>query len=393
MLSKDRLLSAISYKEPDHVPLTFRWIIRQFGKDRTWRDQFERAEMELKLGLDPMLQLAYAPAWKLDPGVKIHLWREPPVAGEQYPIMTKEYHTKKGVLKQVVRQTPDWPYGDFVPLWSDHMIPRSRSKKYLIGDMNDVEAFGSLFNDPAENEQKQFLEEAETVKRFADERCVFVENMWTLQMGDVAAWSFGVENLISACFKNPEIVHRFLDILLEWNIMYLEKIAEPGVADMVSYRAWYENVSFWPPKVYRTFLFPRVKKLVEVAHRLGVKFCYVISIGIIPLLDLLKDLNIDVLFGIDPVEDKLGGADLQRIKNAAGGDICLWGGVNSYVTLTTGAKQLIETETAQAIRILGPGGGFILSAIDSLDKQTPWGNIEHMIGIWRKLGKYPITST
>jgi len=392
MLSKDRLLLSMDHKEPDHVPLTYRWIIRQFGKDRTWRDQFERAEMELDLGLDPMLQLAYAPGWKLNPDVNVTLWRDPSVAGEQYPLLTKEYHTEKGVLKQVVRQTPDWPHGDFVPIWSDHMIPRSRTKKYLIENMRDVEAFGSLFNEPKEKEQKQFLEEAETVKKFADKHSVLVENMWTLQMGDVVAWTCGVENMISQCFKNPELIHRFLDMLLEWNITYLEKITEPGVADMVSYRAWYENVSFWPPRVYKTFLFPRVKKLVEVAHRLGVKFCYVISIGIIPLMGFLKELDIDVLYGVDPVEDKLGGVDLQRIKNEGGDDICFWGGVNSYVTLTTGTKQKIEAETAQAVRILGPDGGFILSAIDSLDKHTPWRNIEHMIKVWRKVGKYPLAS-
>ena len=99
VLSRDRVLSAVNHKEPDHVPLMFKWALRRFFKDTTWHDQFERTKMELKLGLDPVLNLCNPPAWKLDPDVKVVLWRENSVAGEEYPPLVKEYHTKKGVLK------------------------------------------------------------------------------------------------------------------------------------------------------------------------------------------------------------------------------------------------------------------------------------------------------
>jgi len=384
MLSKDRLSLAINHKEPDHIPLSFEWIMRQFVKDRTWRDGFERAEMELKLGLDPIYNIQYTPAWKLNPDVKIKLWRDPSVAGEEYAVLFKEYHTEKGVLRQVVRQTPDWPHGEYVPLWDDYLLPRSRAKKYLVEDLSDLEAFESLFNEPTEKELRHFLDKAEYVKRFADKHGVFVKCS-DFQMTDAALYSIGMENMISSMFRNPELIHRMLDILLEWNLRYLQQVLSADVVDMIKYEGWFE--SFFPPKQYRIFIFPRVRKIFEMAHNAGVKVCYGPRNAPVDFFSIFKEVGTDVFWGCDPL---LMGKDFARVKNEVEDKICFWGGVDSYVTLGTGTKKQIENAVTEAIRTLAPGGGFILSAFDSLDAHTPWSNIEHMLKVWRKNRTYPI---
>jgi len=372
---------AINHEEPDHVPLSFKWIMRTFFKDRAWRDQFERADWELKLGLDPILDPGYSPAWRIRPNFKIKMWREI-VPAENYSLLVKEYHTEGGVLRQVVHQTPDWPHGDYVPLWSDYMIPRSRSIRYLITNMEDVKAFSQLFNEPTEKEYENFLEEAEHVKRFAVERGLLIENK-TLRVGDALAYFMGIENMLLTSFRNPSLIHALLDILLEWNIKYLRQILDAGIVDMINYEGWSE--SFFTPETYKTFIYPRVKKLVELAHKSRVKFCYGPRTPSDTLFRYFKEMGVDIFWGPDPVQ---GNRDLVRLKQEFGDRICFWGGVNSYVTLGTGTMREIERATAEAIRILGPGGGFILSAIDSLDEHTPWRNIEQMIRVWRKVGKY-----
>jgi len=100
-----------------------------------------------------------------------------------------------------------------------------------------------------------------------------------------------------------------------------------------------------------------------------------------PFLDLFKELGIDILYGVDPVQ---GGADLVRVKQVIGDKICIWGGVNSAVTLT-GSKEGVEKAVQGAVRALAPGGGFILAAIDQLFEDTKWENFLTMIQTWRNL--------
>ena len=294
-----------------------------------------------------MLYLAPDYLWELNPKVKERIRKEK-VAGEPFPYLFKEYDTPKGVLRQIVRQTPDWPHRDNVPLWSDHMIPRSRSKKYLIENMDDMESFSRI------------------------------------------------ENAVLWSFRRPELLHRLLDITLEWNVMYARQILEVGGVDVVTCRGYYENADFWSPRIYKTFFAPRLQKLIEVVHRGGAKFCYHMTTGIMPLLEIFREIGVDILFGPDPVEGK---ADLEQVKDRVGDRICLWGGMNAPVTLGIGTQEQIEDGVREAISKLAPGGGFILSALDSLilgsDAKTcgsiPWASVEHMIKAWRKMSNYPMS--
>jgi uroporphyrinogen decarboxylase len=102
--------------------------------------------------------------------------------------------------------------------------------------------------------------------------------------------------------------------------------------------------------------------------------------GIMPFLDLFKEMDIDILYGVDPVQ---GSADLRKVKQAIGDKICIWGGVNAAVTLT-GSKSGVENAVKNALETLAPGGGFILAAIDQLFVDTIWENFMTMIHTWRK---------
>lgn len=392
--SRDRLLAAMSLEEPDHVPLCFKWWERQYlaNESDCWRNEFERVLRVLKLGIDDTITLKVPIS--LDPEVKTKVSKIHPL-GERYPLLIKEYHTHKGVLKRVVRQTPDWPHGDDIPLFTDFVIPKARSIKYLVETEDDLEPLSCLLAEPSEKDIKAFQEEADKIKRFADKHGVLVEAGMTSEKGveggvvgaDALHWLCGLENTIKATYTRPEFIQRILDIILEWDLRYIRLAVETGAVDMIVHRGWYENADFWPPKLYKRFILPYVKKLADYTHKYGVKFCYIMSMGIMPLLDFFKEANIDVLYGVDPVQ---GGADLPRVKKEIGNRICIWGGVNSAITLKLWSKEEIRKAVTDAIKILAPGGGFILSAIDQIFPDTPWENIEVMIETWKHLANYPI---
>lgn len=381
--SRERLLSAISHAEVDHVPLCLKWWSRPYLSVRNdgWKNQFERVRKVTALGLDDTV--GFEPRKTLAPEIEVKQRKET-LPGEDYPLLFKEYETPKGKLSQIVRQTRDWPHGDDIPMFTDYVTPRSRSKKYLIETMDDVDALSCLYADFTSEEAKAFSDQANEVRSFAEANelvieCGTMDDAMLFFLGDALAWLCGLENAVTLSLKQPDLVHRLLDTILEWNVRYLKQIESVGGCDIVVHRGWYE--CFWSPKLYQTFLAPRIRTEIELVHRLGAKFCYVMTANITPYLKVLKDLNIDVLYGVDPVQ---GGADLKQVKREIGDQICLWGGVNSAITLGRGSKDDVRREVHEAIRILAPGGGFILSAIDQLFSDTRWENVQTMIETWRK---------
>jgi hypothetical protein len=70
----------------------------------------------------------------------------------------------------------------------------------------------------------------------------------------------------------------------------------------------------------------------------------------------------------------------------------MWGGVNGFVTVEMGSKEDIEKEVHDAIRILAPGGGLILSPVDNIrdTSEDVWKNVEFMIETWKNSREYPI---
>ncbi|MBO3842666.1 MAG: hypothetical protein FGF48_09685 [Candidatus Brockarchaeota archaeon] len=394
MSSRERLLTAMSLKEPDHVPLCFKWWERPYLVDESdcWRSEFERVLKLLKLGMDDTVTLKVPVS--LNPEVETRVSKIHP-AGEKYPLIVKEYHTAKGVLKRVVRQTPDWPHGDDIPLFTDFVVPRARSVKFLVEKEEDLDALSSLLAEPSDRELEAFLQEADRVKSFADKHGVLVEAGMTSEKGveggvvgaDALHWLCGLENTVKAAYLKPEFIQRILDVIFEWDMRYIRLAVETGAVDLVVHRGWYENADFWPPRLYSRFILPYVKRLADYVHKHGLKFCYIMSTGIMPLLGFFKEAGVDVLYGVDPVQ---GGAKLQEVKKQIGDRICIWGGLNSSVTLTQWSRGEIEKAVAEAIGILAPGGGFILSAIDQIFPDTPWESIEAVLEAWRRLADYPV---
>lgn len=388
--SRERLLRAINLEEPDHTPLWLRFFERAYllDKDRKWHSQFERVDQLLKVGLDD--SVAISPPLTLHKEVRIRKRRET-LQGEQYPLLIKEYETRKGTLRQVARQTPDWPRGDDLNIFDDYNVPRARTKNYLVENIMDLEALSCLFSEPSDHELKIFRTYAEKAKNFAKERGVLIEGGGPM-LGDAAIWLCGVERVVLATIKEPEFLHRLLNIIHEWDMMRIRLLLEVGDVDVIFHRGWYESAIFWSPKAYGIFLAPLLREEIEVVHKAGAKFGYIMTREMMSLLEIFKEIGIDVLFGPDPAEGK---CDLHRMKTEAGDEICLWGGVNSAVTLELESREHIRDAVANAVRTLAPGGGFILGLVDCIygrtpgTRETPSNSIRYVIEAWHESCGYP----
>ena len=73
--------------------------------------------------------------------------------------------------------------------------------------------------------------------------------------------------------------------------------------------------------------------------------------------------------------------------------MCLWGGVNGFLTVEMGTKTEVQEAVCNAIRTLAPGGGFILSPVDNVrdTSEHAWKNVRALIEAWKEVGEYPIS--
>ncbi|MCJ7532113.1 MAG: hypothetical protein MUO64_13935, partial [Anaerolineales bacterium] len=374
MNSKERLLNAISHLPVDHVPLWMRFWSMGGQVDNIpfpWRYPVRRAERLVEAGLDDTLllepPLGYVENYNADrvPGVKSSIRLTPADKGEQYPLLTKVYDTPEGQLRQVVKITTDWPHGQDIPLFSDFNVPRQ--VEAIIKDVADIPRLRYLLNDPDVEQVHEYRQQARFLRQQADRLGVALEGGW-IALGDAMIWLLGMERVLYGQMDEPDLLEQLLDVLLEWELKRVGLLIEEGV-DFLTHMAWYEGTDFWTPRNYRRMLKPRLVQLINKVHAHGIKFRYIITRGWKPLRQDFLEMGIDCIAGVDPVQDNV---ILEQVKHEIGGRICLMGGLNSSVMLTQWSDDQIRQATREAIRILSPGGGFILYPVDQIFDEMDW---------------------
>jgi uroporphyrinogen-III decarboxylase len=381
--SRERVLRAIECKPVDHAPCCFMLL---HSLDEWSHGERGLIDLQADWGLDPLVVL---PSWSVTrpgyprdlrgyqidypmkvnvtlrglpvnyhPDVRIREWKERP-NGERYPVLHREYHTPGGMLSVAANQTEDWPYGDKMLFVDDFII--ARAQKNLVTTSKDLEALRYLLLPPDAATVEHYRAASRANRELAKERDLLTVYHWGV-LADMAAWLCGLQELMFLAIDHPDLVSELFAIIAAWNLQRMKVVLDEGI-DLWARRAWYEGCDFWSPDMYRRFILPHLKQEVETVHGRGVKFGYIMTTGVMPLLDMIMEAGVDVLIGIDPVQ---GGADLQTVKEKARGRMCLWGGVNGSMGVEAGTADQIRGSVKQALDILAPGSGFILSPVDGI---------------------------
>jgi len=411
MRSRERLLSAIKGERPDHIPL-YCWVFgftaprhlrwREKGREvihwytmrlehihtlpEPWdvKQDFERVNRWLSLGLDDVLDVSVP--WSVHPDVKVRDWRKPPSTGEPYSLLCREYNTPAGILRHMVRQTkenqePGWVIQpDKVPLFEDFNIPRA--VRHAVSGPEDIPKLRYLLQNPTAEQLRGYKERIKQVKKFSSEQGVLVQG-WSAFGVDSIIWLSGVEGAVIMAMQNPNFFQQFVDVMFALDKRRTEIMLDIGGIDMVVQRGWYSSTDFWSPALFRRFILPHLKELVSMVHQAGLRFAYVMTTGVMPMLEMLKEADIDLLYFVDPAQDKV---DLKLLKKQLGGKFTLAGGVSSSLTLKKGSPKEIREAVHNAVDALGPDG-FILSPVDALFPDTPWESVETMIESWHEVSE------
>jgi uroporphyrinogen decarboxylase len=398
--SRTRFLTAIKGEKPDHLPL-YCWVFGftppkylRWDENAHWytmrlehihtltehwdiNQDFKRVDRFLSIGLDDVLDISVP--WSVHPDVTIKDWQE---QSESYPIICREYDTPAGKLQHIVRKTgetqdPGWVIQpDHVPIFEDFNIPRAI--RHAFSEPDDIEKLRYILCEPTTIQVYDFKERMSLIKNFANERGIMTQ-AWTAFGMDGVIWLSGVEKAITTAVENPDVFQELVDLIFDFDKLRTDIMLSIGGADMIVQRGWYSSTDFWSPALFRKFVLPNLKKLVNMVHQAGKLFAYVMTTGLMPLLDQLKESGIDLLYYVDPVQDNV---NLAEFKQKLNGAFAVAGGINSGVTLRNGDPDEISNAIHSAVDTFGTDGGFILSPVDALFPDTPESSFEAMLNAW-----------
>lgn len=109
------------------------------------------------------------------------------------------------------------------------------------------------------------------------------------------------------------------------------------------------------------------------------------------IFDLIPDfieIGVDIL---NPIQSGAGRmSDLARVKKLYGDDIVLCGAIDTQRVLPSGTPGEVRAEVARVINLLGPGGGYMVSAVHTVMNEVPPENILAMADAVHEFGRYPL---
>ncbi len=139
---------------------------------------------------------------------------------------------------------------------------------------------------------------------------------------------------------------------------------------------------FMSPSMFRQFITPFLKKLVDGIHAAGGYAVKHTDGNIMPILDQLVETGIDGLHSLDP----MAGVDIAEVKRLYGERICLIGNVN-LALLQRGTPEQIEESCLYCLQHGGvEQGGYIFATSNCIFPGVPLENYELMLEFRERYG-------
>lgn len=339
MNSKERMLTALNLGKADRVPATI----------HQWQD------FHLKNFMDGMSDIEAFRAVGLDASVTVGCISEE--ASPDWRLSSTEHFEGRDKMTGYSIATPAGKLtyqtgSNEITTWiTDHLIKKEEDI-YL------------LKYQPVPSMDKKAVEKA--YDEVGDDGIIRVNLIGYAQGGcwQDACELYGVEKMIFATFDNPEWVHEFLNILLDWKLKFIEKNYGGIKADLCETGGGASSCTVISPSVHEEFCLPYDKKLHDAIRSLGLKTTYHTCGGMTKILDLIVQNGCDASETLSPVG--VGGdiTDAGPVLEKFSSKLAMIGGLDQFNILTSGTAGDIKKEVVRLFETFGAKGGYIMSASD-----------------------------
>ena len=187
---------------------------------------------------------------------------------------------------------------------------------------------------------------------------------------------FGMEKALIYFHDRPDLIHATIEKVTDYYYELFDKTlqaADDGIQivgfgdDFATQRDLMLSLPMW-----RAFCREPLARLFSLGKKHGV-YVYFHSCGAVhKVLNDLVEIGLDILY---PVQPNAWGMDHRELKAEYGDRLAFWGGIDVQQVIPFGTTEDVRRAVRERIRILGAGGGYILSSSHNLLKAFPMENI------------------
>jgi uroporphyrinogen decarboxylase len=148
----------------------------------------------------------------------------------------------------------------------------------------------------------------------------------------------------------------------------------------------HQQATFMSPKDYREIIKPRHKRFfTAVKSRTDAKILMHSDGSVYAVIEDLIDAGVDVL---NPVQVSARNMDPATLKKEFGNRLGFWGAIDTRDVLPFRNPKEVREETRRIIDLMGKGGGYVLTSVQSIQAEVPPENIAAMFEEARSYGVY-----
>lgn len=265
--------------------------------------------------------------------------------------------------------------------------------KHPLSEINDVkELLKYPFPDAGDAGRFKLMKE-KAEKYIKQEKVAYILGQNLGGIFEMSLWLRGFENFFTDLILNPGFAETILDIITENKIKFwnkaLEEVGENVIVITESDDIASQDGPLISPDIYRKFIKPRLKRIIEFIRKKARTKVYVFYHSCGAVKEFIPDLiecGIDIL---NPVQVSAKGMDSKELKKLYGKDITFWGGgIDSQKILPYGTTNEVQDEVKRRIDDFAPGGGFVFNTVHCIQPDVPPENIVAMWETLQKYGKY-----
>lgn len=288
---------------------------------------------------------------------------------------------------------PGTLYDSFGQEWK-HAVPYNYAGKGILEEHDGIDDIDRLVRWPDETNPAWTRGVAERARMLRTTTPYFVVMRMVASHGpfQTACDLRGTENFLTDLAGRPEYAAALLDRITT-AIESLLKLA------MQAGGQWFDMIELpgddyagnqgplISPVMFRRFIRPCIQRLVAAVRteQPEIKIMLHSDGAIARLLPDLVETGVNVIHPLEP----LPATDLAAVKAQFGGKVSFLGGIDiSHAMPST--QQAVEADVERCLRLLAPGGGYILAPSNHLQADVPAENVITLFETAARLGTYPI---
>ncbi len=351
MTPKERMMRALSREKPDRLPCTIhQW--QQFHLDN-YMDGLDALAAFERTGMDAAIQYFEAMGQFWIPNAELYIvqtpeWREEIEVVDPNPTNKILHHTittPGGVLTYKTG-------GNLTTTWITEFLVKKHEdldliKKYMPVAKLDRKAIAAAYDE-------------------VGDKGILRGFVWGDQAGcwQHACCLMDAEDLILETVDHPDWVHRFMKVLLDKKLRFIEESLTAAKFDLIETGGGAASDTLISPSLHREFCLPYDREIHRALHDAGHICTYHTCGGMIHILDLIVENEADASETLSP--PGIGGniIDPKTVTEAYEGKVAMIGGMDQMAFLTRGTPEQIRAEVHRLFEGFGKNGGYIMSGCD-----------------------------